>query len=203
MKRHSSIVGSTFLCLVPMTLTLPPASSDESQSRDASLPIFEVEQGTEDELPSEATRLVSVAQISESSVRFLGETDSARFWAAKNYSGDTCLISRLSDESDGHVGDAEILGGNCTPTDVALRSGVVMKLEGAEGTAVSMHMLSEELSAEGSRALNREMSLVGGEVIQRGGTTLAVVPSDKADGVSGLLVEADSGHSIELELISE
>lgn len=201
MKNKTIIASAGFIATALLVVSIPAASSESSEQFDSSIAVLDAQQRPQDLLPEEAMEILTLTGVDEASVRSLGETNEAHFWAGANSQGDVCLISRVKDVADGYPEDAKLFGANCTPADVAARDGVALRIQGAEGTSLAMHMLSGELSPESVRILEDEIRPFGGDVLSREGTAVAVVSGNHVEGALELEVELNGGNPLNLQII--
>jgi len=200
MKKRMSLIALG-ACGVAFIASTTSASSFSGQEGVQPIHVLDTEREAYDRLPEEAANIMSLTEVSAESIRLVGETEETIVWVGENSQGESCVISRLKDDADGHVDDAEIFGATCVDAPVAREEGIALRVQGGKTTGVSMHLLPGEATVESARQLHSEKDRHGGHVIVRGGRTLVVAPVESAYHLTGLNVDLKTGESLDLQLI--
>ncbi len=177
------------------------SGSEQSIDQDDLVPILSDTQGADDRLPA-ASDIAASAELIPESIRLAAESASARYWAAVDGSGNLCVIAGLDDSADGHDIDAEIMGASCADPIDFYQFGASLRLTGAPGSGIVVHLLAPDVST-GSLPAGAEVTrLPSQSSAAEGAASLVSMDLDVADSLGEITLERTTGETVVLRPMS-
>ncbi|MFD2841429.1 hypothetical protein ACFSYH_12760 [Populibacterium corticicola] len=134
--------------------------------------------------------------ITADTVRFIGESAFARYWAAAEEESGLCLLAEVS--------NSELGGASCSSEEVFRQRGLALHLGGQDVASVQAYLFPTDITSDAViQALPAELEPGSGsglELIEKEGNVLLVLDAEAANSLDELEVQREGGQTLPVNL---